>query len=174
MENRYLFRGKRIDNGEWVFGDLVHSVYKIGDTCVGQYGTGVGMHEVDPETVCQCTGLKDKTGKLIWENDIVKDEHGNLYKAFWQSDYYQFSWICVNSEIFQVGIKWDLYIMKSFEIEVIGNMIDNPELLEKENRKDSCGIKQQILQFYKKGQKWSFFILPGIKHIISKIEYKEK
>ena len=47
MENRYLFRAKRTDTGEWVFGDLVHSVYKIGDTCVGQYGNEVGMHEVE-------------------------------------------------------------------------------------------------------------------------------
>lgn len=49
-----------------MFGDLVHSVYKIGDTCVGQYGNEVGMHEIDPSTICQRTGLKDKNGKLIW------------------------------------------------------------------------------------------------------------
>ena len=90
--------------------------------------------EVDPSSVCQCTGLKDKNGKLIWENDIVKDEHGNLYKAFWQNNYYQFSWICVSSEIFQSGIKWDLYVMRSFEIEVIGNIFDNKELLESEEK----------------------------------------
>ena len=48
MEDRFLFRGKRIDNGKWVEGDLVHSVYKINDVCVGQYGNEVGMHEVDP------------------------------------------------------------------------------------------------------------------------------
>ncbi len=60
METRYLFMGKRIDNGEWVEGDLVHSLYKLGDTCVGQYGNEVGMHIVDPATVCQCTGLRDK------------------------------------------------------------------------------------------------------------------
>lgn len=73
MENRFLFRGKRIDNGEWVFGDLVHSVYKIGDTCVGQYGNEVGMHEVDPSTVCQCTAMPDKNKKLVFEHDIVWD-----------------------------------------------------------------------------------------------------
>ncbi len=71
MENRYLFRGKRIDNGEWMEGDLVHSVYKINDVCVGQYGNEVGMVEVEPSTICQCTGLKDKNGNLIWENDIL-------------------------------------------------------------------------------------------------------
>lgn len=71
MENRHLFRGKRIDNGEWVVGDLVHSVYKIGDTCIGQYGNEIGMHEVDPLTICRCTGREDKNGRLIWENDIL-------------------------------------------------------------------------------------------------------
>lgn len=71
MENRFLYRGKRVDNGEWVEGDLVHSVYKINDVCVGEYGNEVGMHEVDPSTVCQCTGLRDRNGRLIWENDIL-------------------------------------------------------------------------------------------------------
>lgn len=67
---------------------------------------------------------------ILWENDIVKDKHGNLYKAFWQNNYYQFSWICVKSDVFSIGTKWDLWSFKSFEIEVIGNIFDNPELLE--------------------------------------------
>ncbi len=130
MENRYLFRGKRKDNGEWVFGDLVHSVYKIGDTCVGQYGNEVGMHEVDPETVCQCTGGKDKNSKLIYEDDIAKDDKGNLYKAFWQDNHYQFSWMCVKSEKLPIGAKWNFDCFRGYEMEVIGNVFDNPELLE--------------------------------------------
>lgn len=135
MEDRYLFKAKRLDNGEWVQGNILldieknkpsetYRIYPVDHVDICRI--------VDETTICQWTGLKDKNGKLIWENDIVKDEHGNLYKAFWQNNYYQFSWICVSSEIFQSGIKWDLYVMRSFEIEVIGNIFDNPELLESE------------------------------------------
>lgn len=130
MVDRYLFKAKRIDNGEWVVGYL----YRLSENnppfiMLRKYGEN---YEVDEHTICRCTGLKDKNGTLIWENDIAKDEKGSLYKAFWQNNYYQFSWICVKSEIFQAGIKWDLYAMRSFEIEVIGNIFDNPELLENE------------------------------------------
>lgn len=132
MNDRYLFKAKRIDNGEWVIGNLIFSVYHKNDACVGQYGNEVGMHEADSSTICQCTGLKDKNGKLIWENDIVRDKHGNFYKVFWQNNYYQFSWICVKSDVFLIGAEWSLWGFKSFEIEVIGNIFDNKDLLESE------------------------------------------
>lgn len=116
MEDRYLFKAKRLDNGEWVLGALFDGE----SHCI----------EVDRNTICQCTGLRDKNGNLIWENDIVRDKHGNFYKVFWQNNYYQFSWICVKSDVFFTGVKWDLWSFKGFEMEVIGNIFDNPELLE--------------------------------------------
>lgn len=138
MEDRYLFKAKRLDNGEWVEGALFngesHCIIgqEIKFSPYTEHECKIVGHEVDRDTICQCTGLKDKNGKLIWENDIVRDEQGNFYKAFWQNNYYQFSWVCVKTDVFLIGTKWDLWSIKSFEIEVIGNKFDNPELLESE------------------------------------------
>ena len=139
MEDRYIYKAKRLDNGEWVEGYLSYpfctkkgneSYYFYAKDSLGFFCRCV----VDASTICQCTGLKDKNGNLIWENDIVRDEHGNFYKAFWQNNYYQFSWVCVKTDVFSIGAKWDLWSIKSFEIEVIGNIFDNPELLESEEK----------------------------------------
>lgn len=129
MNNRYLYRAKRTDNGEWVEGDLVHSVYKINDVCVGKYGSEVGMHQVDESTICQCTGLKDKNGKLIWENDIVNvsTNKGNTFcevryaDSVAQFQLWQSKTLPKTSTVLNLG---------NYEEEVIGNRFDNPELLE--------------------------------------------
>lgn len=138
MEDRYLFKAKRVDNGEWVLGVLFDGENHC---IIGQeikfspYQTNeckIVGYEVDRNTICQCTGLKDKNGKLIWENDIVRDEYGNFYKAFWKNNYYQFSLSCVKTNVFPTDAKWNLWSFKSFEIEVIGNIFDNPGSLESE------------------------------------------
>jgi uncharacterized phage protein (TIGR01671 family) len=131
MNDRYLFKAKRIDTGEWVQGYL-YGIWEKRYILWGMTNDVPNMIEVDPTTICQCTGLKDKNGKLIWENDIVKNEKGNFYKAFWQNNYYQFSWICVKADVLPIGTKWNLWSIKSFEIEVIGNIFDNPDFLERE------------------------------------------
>lgn len=135
MNDRYLFRAKRIDNGEWVEGCLLvldDETYRIATSCLqgnAEHLLQVCAYEVDPSTICQCTGLKDKNGNLIWENDVVRDDNGNIYKAFWQDRYYQFSWICVKSDKLPIGAKWDFWSIRNYEIEVIGNIFDNPELI---------------------------------------------
>lgn len=133
MKDRYLYKAKRADNGEWVQGYL-YGIWEKRYILWGMTNDVPNMIEVDPTTICQYTGLKDKNGKLIWENDIVKDKNSNFYIAIWRNDYYQYCWVCIKSiiEIF-VGRKQDLWIIaENFEIEVIGNIFDNPELLESE------------------------------------------
>lgn len=148
MEDRYLFKAKRIDNGEWVQGNLVWSDdtdddYKaviIPTTNSNMFTRGgargdLGFENwcrVDPSTICQCTGLKDKNGKLIWENDVV---------GFWDTystENGQAEMDCIGKVVwddetisFQVTNRLSA---ESYEVldecSVIGNIFDNPELLE--------------------------------------------
>lgn len=129
MENRYLFRGKRKDNGEWIQGYL-YGIWERRYILWGMTNDIPNMVEVEPSTICKCTGGKDKNSKLIYEDDIAKDDKGNLYKAFWQDNHYQFSWMCVKSEKLPIGAKWNFDCFRGYEMEVIGNVFDNPELLE--------------------------------------------
>lgn len=139
MEDRYLFKAKRLDNGEWKIGYL----YRISERhnpfimLCNKYGES---HEVDPSTICQCTGLKDKNGKMIWENDIIKYHFGNVYAQI-RYGAYQSCFDSQKTEHIGFYVDWsenrnyrkDLgYWINMVNAEVIGNIFDNKELLESE------------------------------------------
>lgn len=154
MDREILFRGKRVDNGEWIEGDLVHSIYSVNDTCVGKYGCTLGMHQVIFETVGQYTGLTDKNGKKIFEGDILKcnDNSKDLVKVVFG----EFEVVEVDTlrdietvigwhyevvptddlskcEPFNISMSLtDFYIQSLCNMQIIGNIHDNPELLEQE------------------------------------------
>lgn len=123
-----LFRGKKESTGEWVYGDLRH--YRSGK---------VGIHNnelrytmlVDPETVGQYTGLKDKNGKRIFEGDVVRIEDDIPMSPFCDGmvgkvEYSECGYFVVPKDLMETAGLFN----ECSVIEVIGNIHDNPEMLE--------------------------------------------
>ena len=124
MKDRYLFKAKRVDNGEWiegvpinekhifVYGDLLEaswlscSGFAVDENCVE-------IHEVIPETICACTGLKDKNGELIFEGDKVRYETGQPDRPHIEEEVY-----------WGDGAFYPVCTMPSKEFEIIGNIHD--------------------------------------------------
>ena len=127
MEDRYLFKAKRIDNGEWVQGYLF-GIWEKRYILWGMTNDIPNMIEVDPSTICQCTGLKDKNGKLIWENDIIKCKFG-IAVAVWDKSEWRIK--LVKDNIWRKDLNYWV-VEDNQRTEVVGNVFDNPELLESE------------------------------------------
>jgi len=119
-----FFKAKRIDNGEWVEGDLERTKYD--DVIWIVDVRGEKCYRCDSDTICQYTGLTDKNDKKIWENDIVElpDEEG-YFTCEWEEDAARF---VMNGD----GLTVDFDNYWSYQTEVAGNIFDNPELLEVE------------------------------------------
>lgn len=144
MNDRYLYKVKRVDNGEWIVGGLVRYGFtgKEKYYIVPDYASDLYAIEIDPNTICQCTGLKDKNGKLIWENDIL--HNGNYFVVKWNGSCSRFDIVLNKFHNIPIG-KWEPMICdwktndfkeyrKAVDYEVIGNIFDNPELMESEEK----------------------------------------
>lgn len=149
MENRFLFRGKRIDNSEWIQGYL-YGIWERRYILWGMSNDIPNMVEVDPSTICQCTGLQDKNGELIWENDIVELVLGSgevryfkvLYKRVIRKVicHPDFDDDVAKVELNAICFEWNEYelfpcideygISDVRKMEIVGNVFTNPELLE--------------------------------------------
>lgn len=133
-----LFRGKRVDNGEWVYGyywsnEMGNHFIRVTEE---DYNYVIEDYEVFSETVGQFTGLTDKNGKKIFDGDILQDKFGQTKVV----DYYD-PWgafrTCFVKALNEEGKIVSTVGGASFvgdvwrKYEVIGNIHDNPELLEK-------------------------------------------
>ena len=127
MSNRHLYKAKRTDNGEWVEGNLITDEQNKDKCFIGYvFGTNddgtphdFDIAPVDPSTICQCTGYKG-----IWENDIFQCDDERYMIVFSDAD---LTW---NAESIFSSESIELGEFCSSEIEVIGNVFDNLELLE--------------------------------------------
>ena len=138
-----LFKAKQIDNGEWIEGSLIDldndsgycyivQPYKKASILPIIFLITDRMKLVDPETLCQFTGLCDKNGKKIWENDIVL--------VIYENRYYEKKELSTGKIVFTRGTWYiggkvcnELYAIDEdaiFQVEIVGNIFDNPELLQ--------------------------------------------
>lgn len=119
------FKAKRLDNGEWIIGSfVVMKIPALSKTTIGIVAEGgATLHEVDPSTVCQFTGLKDSEGKEVWEGDIL--EGVSKYEIVYTKG--TFATVCIGYDERVYSYPLCYYVKEDGAIEgkVIGNKFDN-------------------------------------------------
>lgn len=133
-----LFKAKRICDGKWVEGYYLRDQYHIGGKDIIFYRKDsdwftIYTDIIDPETLCQFTGLTDKRGNKIWENDILMAHLDDLYPE--DTTYETIEW-GVAGWVAHEANSIDGQYLDEFDLEyfeVVGNIFDNPELLQEES-----------------------------------------
>ncbi len=132
MVREILFKAKRKDDGKWVEGyyekrfdvdgNEQHFIFWAKSYTVWEYA------EIDPETLFQYTGLSDKNGKKIWENDVLVEKHKGIVTVKYRAvfDLEEGAWMLETKS----GARYGIGAVNQRNYEVIGNIFDNPELLE--------------------------------------------
>ena len=128
MNREIKFRGKSVDNGEWVYGDLMYNAHRNERASilyvprVIDFPGQICNVPIIKDTICQFTGLHDNDGKDIYEGDIVSILYWKGVVVY-NNEYASFNVRCVRSNI-------DIKNLFVYGGKIIGNIHDNPELLQ--------------------------------------------
>lgn len=122
------FKAKRLDNGEWIIGSfVVMKIPALSKTTIGIVAAGgATLHEVDPSTVCQFTGLKDCEGKEVWDHDLLQSpcqETEEIYEVSYSQE--EGGFIVKNSVSGGRLLTFLCAALTLFRFKVIGNKFDN-------------------------------------------------
>ena len=132
-EHMGLYRGKRKYNGEWIEGNLLAPNYLCDDWCICPNLLLVAI-EVDPDTVGECTGLRDENGKLAFEHDITEDRQGRRWVIFRCPGRFGicriYEWTRNSQMIYNALADAQNAAWFRENHTIIGTILDNPELLK--------------------------------------------